>query len=69
MKSIKFKKHFRAYNPGETAHFNIDLADKLIDAQVADAVGPAIAAEPVSEDKPGKADRKVPLKVSNAQPD
>lgn len=72
MKSIKFKKHYRCYNPGETAHFSIDIADKLIDAGVAHEVPAnafATAAAGTDEDSPGKLNRKAQQKGSNAQPD
>jgi hypothetical protein len=45
MKPIKFKKHFRGYNPGEVAHFDHELADRLIQADRADAVETANTTE------------------------
>jgi hypothetical protein len=75
MKSIQFKKHYRSYNPGETAHFAIDVADKLIAAGV--AVDPATlttaaattAATESSDSKSGKPEKRVQPKTANAQPD
>lgn len=70
MKSIKFKKHYRCYNPGETAHFSIDTADKLIKAGVADEMpATAVAAPGADEEQAGKVTRKVQPKAANAQSD
>ena len=75
MKSIQFKRHYRSYNPGETAHFAIDVADKLIAAGVAvdpttltTASATATAAES-SDIKSGKSEKRAQPKVVNAQPD
>lgn len=70
MKSITFKKHYRCYNPGETAHFSIDIADKLIEAGVADgAPATGASASVTDEDQSGKVTRKAQPKTANAQPD
>ncbi|MFZ6813745.1 hypothetical protein ACO0K3_04710 [Undibacterium sp. Rencai35W] len=70
MKSIKFKRHYRCYNPGETAHFSIDIADKLITAGVADEVSAtANIASGADEEQSGKVIRKAQPKAANAQPD
>lgn len=45
MKPIKFKKHFRGYNPGEVAHFDHELADRLIQTERAEAVETAHTTE------------------------
>lgn len=75
MKSIQFKRHYRSYNPGETAHFAIDVADKLIAAGVAvdpttvstaAATGTAVES---SDIKSGKPEKRVQPKEANAQPD
>lgn len=54
MKPIKFKKHFRGYNPGEVAHFDHDLADKLIQTDRAEAIEPARVAEDVTAPQTGR---------------
>lgn len=70
MKPITFKKHYRCYNPGETAHFGVDIADKLIGAGVAHEVPAAVAtASGLEEDQPVKVARKAQPKTVNAQPD
>jgi hypothetical protein len=72
MKPIQFKKHYRSYNPGETAHFAIDVADKLIAAGVAidpAATTAATIATESNDTKPGKADKRAQPKATNAQPD
>ncbi|GAC1405503.1 MAG: hypothetical protein NVSMB6_00100 [Burkholderiaceae bacterium] len=68
MKSITFKKHYRCYNPGETAHFAINVANDLVAAGVACEVA-AVAAAAADEDQPGKVTRKAQPKAANAQPD
>ena len=69
MKSIQFKKHYRSYNPGEIAHFEDDLADKLITAGVATDAPAATAADGSIDARQGKPDKKAQPKVTNAQPD
>lgn len=75
MKSIQFKRHYRSYNPGETAHFAIDVADKLIAAGVAvdpaalTTVAAAATATESNDIKSGKPEKRVQQKATNAQPD
>jgi hypothetical protein len=60
MKPIKFKKHFRGYNPGEVAHFDHELADRLIQTERAEAVETANT----TETTPASAAREKPADKS-----
>lgn len=49
MKAVKFLKPWRHYNSGETAGFDDEQADKLVDGKVAEPAGDA---KPTVADKP-----------------
>lgn len=55
MKKLKFKNHYKGYNPGEVAGFSEDIAAKLIAAKIAvpvdDVVTEVEAVEPEVEPK------------------
>ena len=57
MKNVIFKKHYQQYNPGETAGFDDDTADALVEGGAADAGADIVEeakAKAVKEDPKGK---------------
>ncbi|AXF20540.1 hypothetical protein CUJ89_08630 [Burkholderia pyrrocinia] len=40
MKVVKFKRHYAQYTPGDVAGFEDEHADRLVEAQIAQAHGP-----------------------------
>ncbi|WP_272971045.1 hypothetical protein [Comamonas terrigena] len=55
--AVKFLKHWRGYNPGETAGFDAAQAERLVDGKVAEkAGGTGAAASPQSSGRGRKSD-------------
>lgn len=55
--AVTFIKHWRGYNPTETAAFDADLAGRLVDGKVAEkAGGTSAAASPQSSGRGRKSD-------------